>query len=351
MTLANLGTSLVTQTRVVRHVSDLIGATPLLQLTELENDTRYLLKLEQFNPTGSMKIRMARQMVLDAEASGQLRPGGHIIESTSGNTGLGLSVMAAERGYQFTAIVDNHASAEKLRSMRAMGTHLHFVSAGDDTELATSAREELAEKMANEEPEGWFPEQHDNPSNALAYRALARELEDDAGSLIDALICAVGTGGSLFGTAHELRRRGHPVMVIGVEPVGSTAFGGPGGPYHQSGTGTPPGATVGTAVDYQLLDYGVKVSDVDAFATARVLAHRKGLMVGGSSGGAIFAALDILPTLPAGSTAVTIVCDGGEKYLGTVFDDDWMRKHDLLDPSAELAIDTKLTALSMQGPK
>jgi cystathionine beta-synthase len=193
--------------------------------------------------------------------------------------------------------------------MRAMGTHLHFVTAGDDTELATSAREELAEKMANEDPGGWFPAQHDNPSNAFGYRALARELEDDTDSPIDALICAVGTGGSLFGTARELRQLGHPVAVIGVEPVGSIAFGGAGGPYHQSGTGTPPGATVGTAVDYRLLDYGVKVSDVDAFATVRVLAHRKGLMVGGSSGGAIFVALDILPTLPAGSTVVTIVCD------------------------------------------
>jgi cystathionine beta-synthase len=345
MTLAD--TRPVARTRVVSRVSDLVGATPLLQLAALRNGTRYLLKLEQFNPTGSMKIRMARQLVLDAEASGQLRPGGHIIESTSGNTGLGLSVIAAERGYRFTAVVDNHASAEKLLSMRAMGAHLRFVTEGATPELATSAREDLAERMASEDPDGWFCEQHNNPSNAAGYRALAHELEEDAGFPINALVCAVGTGGSLFGTAHELRRRGHQVTVIGVEPTGSIAFGGPGGPYHQSGTGTPPGATVGTAVDYDLLDRGVKVGDIDAFATARVLASRRGLMVGGSSGGAIFAAIDMLPTMPAGSTVVTIVCDGGEKYLDTVFDDDWMRQHDLLDPAAEQAIDAKLAAMGV----
>ena len=333
-----------TRGRVVSRVSDLIGSTPLLQLCALGNGTRYLLKLEQFNPTGSMKIRMARQMVIDAETSGHLRPGGHIIESTSGNTGLGLAVVAAERGYRFTAVVDNHAAAEKLRSMRAMGTNLHFVTEDGVTELATSAREDLAEQMAADDPDGWFPEQHNNPSNSAGYRALAQELIDDAASPIDAMICAVGTGGSLFGTARELRRLGQNTTVIGVEPVGSIAFGGPGGPYHQSGTGTPPGATIGTAVDYDLLDQGIKVSDVDAFATARALARRGGLMVGGSSGGAIFAALDLLPSLPANSTVVTIICDGGEKYLDTVFDDDWMMRHGLLDPAAELHVDAKFDA-------
>jgi cystathionine beta-synthase len=205
--------------------------------------------------------------------------------------------------------------------------------------------------MAAADPDGWFPEQHNNPSNAVGYRALAAELLDDAASPIDALVCAVGTGGSLFGTARELRRLGQSTTVIGVEPVGSIAFGGPGGPYHQSGTGTPPGATIGTAVDYSLLDQGVKVSDVDAFATARALARRNGLMVGGSSGGAIFAALDVLPTLPAGSTVVTIVCDGGEKYLDTVFDDEWMTRHELLDLTAELRVDEKLDAAGVPASR
>jgi cystathionine beta-synthase len=122
---------------------------------------------------------------------------------------------------------------------------------------------------------------------------------------------------------------------VGVEPVGSIAFGGPGGPYHQSGTGTPPGASLGKLVDFELIDVGVKVPDVEAFATARALARAVGLLVGGSAGGVLFEALRRLPLLPAGTTMVALVCDGGEKYLDTVFDDGWMERHGLLDRAVE----------------
>jgi cystathionine beta-synthase len=332
-------------TGVVTRVSDLIGHTPLFQLCRTKAGTRLLLKLEQYNPTGTAKIRMARQMVLDAEESGQLRPGGQIIESTSGNTGLGLAVVAAERGYTFTAVVDNHACKDKLRAMRAMGAELVYVADEGDDQLATSAREDLAARMAKDSDNAFFTEQHNNPSNALGYRALARELVDVLGPRIDYLICPVGTGGSLFGAARELRRDRPYLRVIGVEPVGSIAFGGPGGRYYQSGTGTPPGAEIGSAVDYDLLDEGTKVSDVHAFATARAIAARTGLMIGGSAGGAVYEALTRLGRLPDASTVVTIVCDGGEKYLDTVFDDDWMRERDLLAPAVEREVNDLLTTL------
>lgn len=328
---------------IVTRVSDLIGRTPLFELHRTDSGTRLLLKLEQFNPTGSAKIRMARQMVLDAEQRGELRPGGRIVESTSGNTGLGLAVIAAERGYRFTAVVDNHACKDKLSAMRAMGVELVYVTGDGEEELATSAREDLAARLAKDADNTIFTEQHNNPSNALGYRAVARELTDELGTGIDYLICAVGTGGSLFGTARELRRSGIDVTVIGVEPVGSIAFGGPGGPYYQSGTGTPPGAEIGSAVDYSLLDEGVKVSDKAAFATARAIARETGLLLGGSAGGAVHAALTRLASLPAGSTVVTLVCDGGEKYLDTVFDDDWMRERDLLAPDLEDEVRRLLT--------
>ncbi|WP_028937372.1 PLP-dependent cysteine synthase family protein [Pseudonocardia spinosispora] len=330
--------------RVVTRVSDLIGNTPLFELARTATGTRLLLKLEQFNPTGAAKIRMARQMVLDAEETGQLRPGGTIIESTSGNTGLGLAVIAAERGYRFTAVVDNHACRDKLAAMRAMGAQLVFVADEGDDQLATSAREDLAARMAKETENAFFTEQHNNPSNAVGYHAVAHELTEALGGDIDYLVCPVGTGGSLFGTARELRRQGSGVRVIGVEPVGSIAFGGPGGPYYQSGTGTPPGAEIGTAVDYDLLDEGIKVSDVDAFATARAVAAYSGLMIGGSAGGAVFAALERLASLPEGATVVTLVCDGGEKYLDTVFDDRWMRARGLLSPEAEAGVTRLLAA-------
>ncbi|WP_280269498.1 PLP-dependent cysteine synthase family protein [Nocardia wallacei] len=331
---------------LVTRVTDLIGNTPLFELATTDTGTRLLLKLEQFNPTGAAKIRMAREMVLDAERRGLLSDGGHIIESTSGNTGLGLAVVAAERGYRFTAVVDHHACKDKLRAMQAMGAELVYVADDGDDSLATSAREDLAEAMAAARPDAYFTEQHNNDANALGYYAVAEELLSDLGK-VDILLSAVGTGGSLFGTARRLRELGCRAQVIGVEPVGSIAFGGPGGPYWQSGTGTPPGATVGTAVDYSLLDEGVKVSDVEAFAAARAVARRLGLLIGGSAGGSVHAALTRLEEFPAGSTVVTIVCDGGEKYLDTVFDDDWMNDRDLLDESAE---NTVLELLERYSP-
>ena len=327
---------------VVTRVSDLIGDTPLYELCATATGSRLLLKLEAFNPTGTAKIRMARQMVLDAEERGDLRPGGRIIESTSGNTGLGLAVVAAERGYVFTAVVDHHACRDKLRAMRAMGAELVYVT--DDEGLATAAREELAERMAAEGDNTIFTEQHNNPSNAVGYHALAHELTAALGRL-DVLIGAVGTGGSLCGTGRELRRTLPDLAVVGVEPIGSIAFGGPGGPYHQSGTGTPPGAEIGALVDFDLIDIGCTVSDIRAFATARVVARKTGLLIGGSAGGVVFEALDRLPSLPPGSTMVALVCDGGEKYLDTVFDDEWMTRYSLLDHGTELEVDEMLTKL------
>ncbi|MEU1984333.1 cysteine synthase family protein [Nocardia sp. NPDC019395] len=333
---------------LVTRVTDLIGRTPLFELATTRSGTRLLLKLEQFNPTGAAKIRMAREMVLDAERRGLLPEGGHIIESTSGNTGLGLAVVAAERGYRFTAVVDHHASRDKLRAMRAMGADLVFVADDGDDALATSAREDHAEAMAAQQPDAYFTEQHNNDANAVGYYAVAEELLAEV-DRVDILLSAVGTGGSLFGTATRLRQLGCIPRVIGVEPVGSIAFGGPGGPYWQSGTGTPPGATIGTAVDYELLDEGVKVSDRDAFATCRAVSRQLGLMLGGSAGGSVHAALTRLDEFPAGSTVVTIVCDGGEKYLDTVFDDDWMAERDLLDTGAERTVHALLTRYAPAG--
>ncbi|TKC89833.1 cysteine synthase family protein [Trinickia terrae] len=322
---------------IVSKVSDLIGRTPLFELIRGANGARIVLKLESTNPTGSAKIRMARQMLDEAEQDGSLRPAGRVIESTSGNTGMGLALLAAERGYRFTAVVDRHASKDKLRAMQAFGAELVYVSEGDA--LATADREALAERMAAHDPDSIWTEQHNNPANGNGYRELARELRAALGERIDYLYGSVGTGGSLFGTARELRACGPAPRVVGVEPVGSIAFGGEGGPYHQSGTGTPPGAEIGALVDYALLDEGLKVSDAAAFNTVRYLARKKALLVGGSAGGVIWHALKAFETLPSGATLVVLVCDGGEKYLDTVFNDDWMREHGLLDDSVACELD------------
>ncbi|MGQ4360583.1 cysteine synthase family protein [Streptomyces sp. SAS_272] len=330
---------------VVPRVSDLIGYTPLLELAATETGSRLLLKLEMFNPTGTAKIRMARAMVDAAEASGDLRAGGRIIESTSGNTGLGLSVIAAERGYTFTAVVDNHAAPDKLRAMKALGTELvYVVDDGGAEELATAAREELAEDMARGHDNTIFTEQHNNPANGVGYFPVAHELTEALGGDIGVLIGAVGTGGGLCGTGRELAKLISGFTVIGVEPKGSIAFGGPAHDYYQSGTGTPEGAGIGALVDFDLIDEGVKVGDVEAFATCRAVA-RTGLLIGGSAGGVVHEALTRLPSLPPGTTMVALINDGGEKYMDTVFNDDWMSERDLLSPETEREVDELLTKL------
>ncbi|MGW1728657.1 cysteine synthase family protein [Streptomyces sp. NPDC002306] len=331
---------------VVSRISDLIGCTPLFELARADNGARLLLKLEMFNPTGSAKIRMARQMVLDAEERGQLREGGHIIESTSGNTGLGLAVVAAERGYRFTAVVDHHAAADKLRGMKAMGTELVYVDADmDGAELHTAAREELAEDMARGADNTYFTEQHNNPSNAVGYYDVGREIAQALGHKVHVLIGAVGTGGGLCGTARELKKTVPRLTVIGVEPKGSIAFGPPAHDYHQSGTGTPEGATIGLLVDYDLIDEGAKVGDMEAFATARAVARNCGLLIGGSAGGVVHEALARLPELAPDSVMVAFINDGGEKYMDTVFNDDWMTARALLAPAVEAGIEETLTKL------
>lgn len=330
---------------VVSRMSDLIGCTPLLQLATTETGSRLLLKLEMYNPTGTAKIRMARAMIDAAEAAGELRTGGRIIESTSGNTGLGLSVIAAERGYAFTAVVDRHAAADKLRAMKALGTELVYVDDGrDGGELHTAAREELAEDMARGRDNTVFTEQHNNPANGAGYIPVAHELAEALDGRIDILIGAVGTGGGLCGTGRELATLIAGVTVIGVEPEGSIAFGGPAHDYYQSGTGTPEGAGIGALVDFALIDEGVKVGDIAAFATCRAVA-RTGLLIGGSGGGVVHEALTRLPTLPPGTTMVALINDGGEKYMDTVFNDEWMAERHLLSPDAEREVDELLTKL------
>jgi cystathionine beta-synthase len=329
---------------IVSRVSDLIGRTPLFQLGATDEGSRLLLKLEQFNPTGSTKVRMAEQMITQAEQSGQLRPGGHIVEPTSGNTGLGLALIAIERGYRFTAVVDHHACADKLRAMVALGTELVYVGEGGVSGPRTLQRRQAAERLAATAGTFWI-DQHNNPGNGAGYRSLAHELLADIFGDVDYLISAIGTGGSLCGTVRELRALGSRVVSVGVEPAGSIIFDGDPGPYWQTGNGSPAGFPVGTNVDRSLIDEGVQVGDREAFATARVLARRTGLLIGGSSGGAVYVSLRRLGSLPPGSTTVTLISDAGEKYLDTVFDDEWMRSRKLLCPQLERRISEWLDRL------
>ncbi|WP_073956871.1 PLP-dependent cysteine synthase family protein [Thalassospira sp. TSL5-1] len=315
-------------------VSSLIGNTPLLELPVAAPNARFLLKIEKNNPGGSMKDRMARSMVLAAIRDGRLGKGGTIVESSSGNTGIGLAIVAAEMGFRFIAVVDHHAAPDKLAVMRALGAELKFVE-GDyaEDEVAVVERQQTAARLATEIPGAIFMNQSDNPANPEGYKGFVEELLAQTDGQVDAFCGCTGTGGSLSGIAKYLKQYNADIVTIGVEPKGSIIFGQPGHPYYQSGTGTPKGDEVGLVLDYDVIDIGTQVGDAEAFETARYIAQNTGLLIGGSSGGAIYTALEYLHSGRIGGTVVCSVADGGEKYLHSVYNRQWLAERELLSPA------------------
>jgi cystathionine beta-synthase len=311
-------------------VTETIGATPLVWLATV-GPKKIFIKLEKMNPTQSAKDRMALAIIQGAEKRGDLAAGGTIVESSSGNTATALAMIAAARGYKCIAVMDRHATPEKVETVRAYGAEVVLVG-GDAAEgvVAAAERQEEVRRILGRIPGAFFADQADNPDNARAFVTLADEVIEAVGT-IDILIGAVGSGGSLCGTSRELRRRGQCTRVIAVEPAGSITFGGHGGPYLQSGPGTPPGIAVAANVDFGVIDEHVGVTDREAFNTARALARTKGLLLGGSSGAAVYVALTLACTDQQEANVVVIAADGGEKYLSTIFNDAWMSAHNLVN--------------------
>lgn len=324
---------------ILNKVTDLIGNTPILSIAVPAKHARLLLKIEKNNPGGSIKDRMARNMVVAALKSGRLVPGGVIVESSSGNTGIGLAIAAVEFGLRFIAVVDHHAAPDKIAVMRALGADIRYVK-GDyrEDEVAVVERQRMAAELASQIPGAVFMNQSDNAANAGAYAEFVREAVAEAGQ-VDAYVGCVGTGGSMTGIAHGLKAHDPKTMTIAVEPDGSIVFGRPGHPYYQSGTGTPAGDTVGLVLDYSCIDMGVQVGDAQAFETARYLARRTGLLVGGSTGGVIYKALEFIHSGLIGGNVLVAVADGGEKYLHTVFSESWLEERKLLDPAIWAQLD------------
>jgi cystathionine beta-synthase len=324
-------------------VSQLIGQTPVMPIAVPNRNASLVLKLEKNNPGGSMKDRMARSMVLAALEDGRLPPGGTIVESSSGNTGIGLAIIALELGLRFIAVVDHHAAPDKIRMMRALGAEIRYVE-GDyrEDEVAVVARQRLAAQLGAQLPGALFMNQSDNPANPAGYAGFVEELLTQLPDGVDAYVGCVGTGGSMTGIAQRLKKLNPAVRTVAVEPAGSIVFGKPGHPYYQSGTGTPAGDDIGKVLDYSCIDEGVQVTDTQAFETARFIARRYGLLVGGSTGGAIYKALEFIAAGKLSGTVLTPVADGGEKYLGSIFDYDWMAKRNLLDPAVAMQLEAWL---------
>lgn len=327
---------------VQNKVTELIGNTPILSIAVPGKDARLLLKIEKNNPGGSIKDRMARNMVVAAVKAGRLKPGGVIVESSSGNTGIGLAIAAAECGMRFIAVVDHHAAQDKIAVMRALGAEVRFVEGNfREDEVAVVERQRLAAELASEMPGAVFMNQSDNAANAGGYCDFVREVIAEVGA-VDAYVGCVGTGGSMTGIARGLKAHSAETMTIAVEPEGSIVFGQPGHPYYQSGTGTPAGDTVGLVLDYSCIDLGVQVSDSCAFETARYLARRTGLLVGGSTGGVVYKALEFIHSGLIRGNVLAAVADGGEKYLHTVFSETWLQERNLLDPGVWTQLDSWL---------
>ena len=321
---------------IVKKITDLIGNTPMLEIDMKNNGWKVYLKLEKFNPGGSMKDRMALNMIEQAEKDGRLKPGGTIIESSSGNTAIGLAIASAIKGYKFIAVVDHHASKEKIDMIKAYGGQTLVVGDGyKANEVAVVEREKTAKRMSMLMENSFFPNQADNFDNRGGYiDTLANELIDELGT-VDEFYAAIGTGGSACGTAIGLKNRNSKAKINVIEPVGSIIFGGEGKPYYQSGTGNPIDAPIPKIIDYSLIDKNYYATDEEAFNTCRYIARRFGLLIGGSAGGVLFKALEDINKKEGSGTAVVLLCDGVEKYLNNVFNDEWMIKNSLIDPSVE----------------
>ncbi|MTC13285.1 pyridoxal-phosphate dependent enzyme [Providencia stuartii] len=324
-------------------VTDLIGNTPVLRIAVPHKKSALFLKMEKNNPGGSMKDRMARNMVIAGLKSGKIKPKSTIIESSSGNTGIGLALAAIEFDLHFIAVVDHHAAPDKISIMKALGADIRYVT-GDyqEDEVAVVERQRLASELASQLPNATFLNQSDNAANSGGYAALVCELIEQIGK-IDAYVGCVGAGGSITGISQGLKAHNPQTITVAVEPEGSIIFGNPGKPYYQSGTGTPKGDTVGLVLDYSCIDHNAQVSDCQAFETTRFLANKYGLLVGGSTGGIVYKALEYINTDILSGNVVVIVVDGGEKYLNTIFNEQWLSARNLISEEISHQLNRWLT--------
>lgn len=298
--------------KIYRSVSELVGRTPLLEINrQAGNSCRVLAKLECFNPAGSAKDRVARQMIESAEKCGLIQPGGTIIEPTSGNTGIGLAAMAVPRGYRVILTMPDTMSMERRLLLKAYGAELVLIKGGMAEAVAK------AQELAAEIPGSWIPGQFDNPDNPQAhYETTGPEIWEDTEGNVDIFLATVGTGGTLSGTARYLKEKNPNIKVIAVEPAASPLLsGGQAGPHKIQGIGAN---FIPENLDRNIYDEVITVADEDALVTSRQLAKMEGILVGISSGAAGWAAMQVAARPEsAGKTLVAVLTDTGERYLSS----------------------------------
>lgn len=303
--------------KVYEKITDLIGGTPLLKLNNYVADEELgatvLGKLEYFNPAGSVKDRIARAMIDDAEQSGVLKPGAVIIEPTSGNTGIGLASVAASRGYKIILTMPETMSVERRNLLKAYGAELVLTDGGKGMKGAI----EKAQQLADETPGSFIPSQFTNPANPAVHKATTGpEIWNDTEGKVDIFVAGVGTGGTLSGVGEYLKSQNPDVKVVAVEPAGSPVLSkGTPGPHKIQGIGA---GFVPETLNTDIYDEIIAVENDDAFATGRKLARKGGVLVGISSGAAAFAAVELAKRPEnKGKVIVALLPDTGERYLST----------------------------------
>ena len=303
--------------KIYTSADQLIGRTPLLELTHIEAaeglDAKILAKLEYFNPAGSVKDRIAKAMIDDAEATGKLKPGSVIIEPTSGNTGIGLASVAAARGYRIIIVMPETMSVERRQLMKAYGAELVLTDGSKGMKGAIAKADELAKEI----PNSFVPGQFVNPANPDAHkRTTGPEIWEDTDGKVDIFVAGVGTGGTVTGVGEYLKSQNPAVKVVAVEPATSPVLSkGVAGAHKIQGIGA---GFVPDVLNTKVYDEVIPVANEDAFAAGKLVGHREGVLVGISSGAAVWAAIELAKRPEnKGKTIVALLPDTGDRYLST----------------------------------
>ena len=322
---------------------DAMGNTPLVRLRAVTRGVKpvVLAKLEMLNPGGSVKDRIGIRMIEDAERRGLLRPGGTIVEPTSGNTGHGLAIAAAIRGYKCIFVMPDKMSQEKISLLRAYGAEVVITPTAVPPESPESYYR-VADRLAAEIPGAYQPNQYFNPENPAAhFETTGPEIWRQTDGRIDVFVAGVGTGGTITGVGRYLKQQNPSVVVVGADPEGSVYSGDEPRPYLVEGIGED---FWPDTFDPRVVDRYVKVGDRDSFRTAHAITRQEGILVGGSSGTAVFAALAVAREFDDRTTIVVLLPDTGRQYLSKIYSDSWMLQHGMLDRPEVIRVDEVLAA-------
>ncbi|HXY85765.1 MAG TPA: cystathionine beta-synthase [Gaiellaceae bacterium] len=317
-------------------VLELVGNTPIVRLDAIGRGVqpRLLAKLEYLNPGGSVKDRIGLAMIEKAEAEGKLRPGGTIVEPTSGNTGVGLAIAAAKKGYRCIFVMPDKMSQEKISMLRAYGAEVVITPTAVEHDSPESYYS-VSDRLAEEIPGGFKPDQYSNSANPDAhYHVTGPEIMEQTGGELDAIVISVGTGGTISGVGRFFKEHEPEVLIVGADPEGSVYTAKSERdvhPYFVEGIGKD---TWPKTMDPDVVDEWVRVSDRDSFLVARQLAREEGLLVGGSGGTTVWAALEIARRFGPEATILTMIPDSGRSYMSKVFDDNWMLEHGFVERHA-----------------